>query len=124
MSASLDVKSILVVDDHEDVRVLLRDILEERGYHVFEAADGNEALAWCASVNFDLLIMDLVMPGREGIETIRELRKQKPRLKILAISGTVEGCYLRLARLLGADDTLSKPFDAESMLGKLDALLH
>jgi CheY-like chemotaxis protein len=123
MTSPIALKSILVVDDHEDVRLLLREILEERGYEVLEAGDGSEAILSCASVNFDVLIIDLVMPGREGIETIRELRKFQPNLKILAISGAVEGSYLRLARMLGADDTLRKPFDAETLLRKLDALL-
>ena len=124
MMPAVITKTVLVVDDHEDVRVLLRDILEERGYEVHEAADGAEALQSCASVRFDLLIMDLIMPGREGIETIRELRKQQPALKILAISGAVESCYLRLARLLGADDTLRKPFDGDTILYKLEELLR
>ena len=123
MTSAVTLASILVVDDHEDVRTLLHDILEERGFDVFEAADGGEALASCASVSFALLIIDLVMPGREGIETIRELRKHQPNLKILAISGAVEGTYLRLARLLGADDTLRKPFDGDALLAKVDALL-
>jgi DNA-binding response OmpR family regulator len=123
MTPSVAVKSVLVVDDHESVRVLLRDILEERGFQVFEAADGNEALKWCAALHFDVLIVDLIMPGREGIETIRELRGQQPEMKILAISGAVEGSYLRLARMLGANDTLRKPFDADTLVRKLEALL-
>src|SRR5436190_24022515 len=121
--ATLALKSVLVVDDQEDLRVLLRDILEERGHHVFEAADGNEAVDWCAAVRFDLLIVDLIMPGREGIETIRELRQRQPELKILAMSGAVEGTYLRLAGKLGANDTLRKPFDADTLLRKIDGLL-
>ena len=116
------VPSVLVVDDHEAVRVFLRDILEERGYTVFEAANGTEALAQLELVSFELAIVDLIMPEKEGIETIREMRTRRPEMKVLAISGAVEACYLRTARLLGADDTLRKPFAAGTLLRILDEL--
>ena len=122
MTSSPIAHSILVVDDHEDIRVLLRDILEEQGYQVFEAGDAKQALEQFGLVNFDLVITDLIMPEREGIETIRELRAMKPSLKILAISGAVEGCYLRTARLLGADEILRMPFEAETIVRTVERL--
>jgi CheY-like chemotaxis protein len=115
-------KSVLVVDDSEDIRVLLRDILEERGYDVFEAANGKEALSKSQLLAFDVLITDLIMPEREGIETIRDLRALKPELKIIAMSGAVEACYLHAAKVLGADETLRKPFDAKTIVEAVDRL--
>ena len=115
-------QSVLVVDDDEAIRVLLRDILEERGCLVFEAANGKEALAQFGQVRIDLLIIDLIMPEKEGIETIREVRALQPDVKILAISGAVEASYLQTARLLGADQSLRKPFAAEAILRLVEQL--
>lgn len=123
MASDTFTKSILVVDDHEEIRILLRDILEEHGYEVFEAADGKEALAKSQLLAFDLLITDLIMPEREGIETIRAMRSAKPELRILAISGAVEACYLQAAKVLGADATLRKPFPPEVILETVERLL-
>lgn len=123
MASDTFTKSILVVDDHEEIRILLRDILEEHGYEVFEAADGKEALAKSQLLAFDLLITDLIMPEREGIETIRAMRAAKPELRILAISGAVEACYLQAAKVLGADATLRKPFPPEVILETVERLL-
>lgn len=104
---------ILVVDDEEIVRVTLRQMLEKAGHQVFEAANGLEALRAFEKREADLVITDIIMPEKEGIETIMELRQRKPDLKIIAMSGggrtgTME--YLHLAKSLGADNVLPKPF--------------
>src|SRR5260221_4424854 len=78
---------ILVIDDEAAVRTLIRQILEEEGHQVDEATDGEEGLARLQSTHIDLVITDIFMPHKEGIETILALRRQFPNVKIVAISG-------------------------------------
>ena len=73
-------RHILVIDDEASVRALVRQVLEEEGYLVNEAADGEEGLAQLQSTPIDLVITDIFMPHKEGIETIRELRRQFPKI--------------------------------------------
>jgi two-component system, cell cycle sensor histidine kinase and response regulator CckA len=105
-------RTILVVDDEEGVRHLFRDLLGTR-YQVLLAADGREAMKILAGdEQVDLVITDLVMPNQEGIETIRALRARHAEMRIIAMSGAFEGQFLRTAKLLGADATLTKPIEA------------
>jgi CheY-like chemotaxis protein len=111
--------TILVVDDDDQVRSLLRRILQREGHEVREAADGQAAIDACGSNCPDLLIMDLVMPGKEGLETIQEIRQKHPAQKILAISGGGAGrsqSYLQLAKKLGASQALAKPFGVAELV--------
>ena len=102
-------------------------ILEVAGYSVFEADNGNTGIALFRSNPVDLVIVDLFMPEKEGIETIIELRKDYPELKIIAISGGIPGCgpeqFLTIARNLGADAALNKPFTMEELLSVVRGLL-
>lgn len=109
------VATILVVDDEPAIRTLLRQVLEGAGYNVLEAEDGEKAIA-LATAETDLVITDLVMPDREGLETIRLLRKQKPDLKIIAMSGAFHGEFLEVAEKLGAVATLAKPIRPNDLL--------
>jgi DNA-binding response OmpR family regulator len=113
---------ILVADDEPDVRDLIREILQESGFEVVTASNGQQAMERLESLPIDLLIVDLVMPEQEGLETIRMLRKRRPEVKILAISGS-GALYLRVARLLGAQTTLQKPFTVDALVEKVTALL-
>ena len=121
-------KRILVIDDEEQVRRYLRKILEAEGYEVLEAADGKIGLQLYREKPADLIITDLLMPEKEGIETIMELRHDFPDVKIIAISG---GGYrigskdcLYLAKELGADCTLVKPFSRQQMLDIVKKMLN
>jgi len=117
---------ILVVDDEELARFTIRDILETAGHEVAEAENGNEAISAHNANPFDLVITDIVMPEKEGLETIVELRHDHPKLKIIAISGgggTRNEDYLKLttdllnlAEDLGADNILAKPFSKDELL--------
>ena len=105
--------NILLIDDDAMLREMFKQGLEKYGHRVFLAADGDAGLAAQKSTVFDLVITDLIMPGKEGIETIMELRRRSPRLKIIAMSGGGQGTarnYLELAGKLGANRTLTKPF--------------
>ena len=105
---------ILLIDDEELVRFSLRQILEIDGHEVDEAADGVEGLRHIRETAYDLVITDILMPGKEGVETIIEAKQDQPRLKIIAISGGGRfGNYdfLQLAQQFGADAILPKPFN-------------
>lgn len=117
-------KSILVIDDERNVRRVLRVILEECGYRVFEAADGRAAYHCIQKHQTDLVITDLVMPGEEGLETIPRLLALAPGLKIIAMSGAAEGVYLQLAIALGAAKALRKPFSCYTVVKMIDDLLE
>jgi CheY-like chemotaxis protein len=101
---------ILVVDDEMAVRSLLRAMLERNGYDVTEAVDGDEAIREVEASEFDLIVTDLVMPSREGLETIRAIRSRYPSLPIIAISAPANRDYLRAAENFGAQRTFTKPF--------------
>jgi len=112
-------KQVLVIDDDVDVRMLIREFLERDGYAVSDAPDGEAGLKLCRQVPFDLIIVDIFMPEKEGLETIKEIRLDYPNCKIIAISGggsTKELSYLSLARSLGATNVLAKPFMREEIL--------
>ena len=115
---------ILVVDDDTAIRELLSDLLIESGFQVREAGNGREAVDEIGPGPIDLVITDLVMPEQEGLETIRELRKIFPRLKIIAISGYQGGAYLRHAAFLGATATIPKPFSVYTVLETVTRVLE
>jgi len=108
---------VLVVDDEERVRVSITAVLRRAGHHVTTAEDGDDALGKFYPGHFDLVITDIVMPRREGIETLRTLRKLEPGIRIIAMSesGGDHGFYLKAAAALGADATLGKPFTATDL---------
>ncbi len=108
--------SIIVVDDDDTVRRVLRRMLESAGYEVREASNGRRAVAEFHQRPADLLITDIFMPEQEGMETISALRRERPDLKIIAISGVAGDHYLRMAKLLGARATLQKPLRLATVL--------
>ena len=110
---------ILVIDDDAVVRTTIEQILEVAGYQVLCAEDGVRGMAVFRDEAPDLIITDIIMPEQEGIQTIAEMRKEKPDAKILAISGggrVANTDFLRIARALGAMGALAKPFDADEFL--------
>lgn len=112
-------KRILVVDDEPQVRKMLKKFFEREGFEVSEAGDGKEGLKKYHENPFDLVIMDIVMPEKEGIETIRELKSNYPDVKIIAISGGGKGSpegYLDMAKILGAIHTFAKPVMPDQLL--------
>ncbi len=114
---------ILVTDDEAAVRGFVRSVLASAGYEVIEAADGKQALMHVHAGKVDLVIMDLIMPEQEGIETIQALRREAPSIGIIAISGAFGGQFLKAARILGADAALHKPLSAELLLIRVAEVL-
>ncbi len=106
---------ILIVDDEAPIRAMLREMLAQDGHDVTEAENGAMALARLRAGAFDLLITDLVMPEKNGLNLILDIRKEWPDLEIVAISGgggiTGRFEYLPIAKLVGAGRVLAKPFD-------------
>ena len=117
---------ILVIDDNDLVRASTRTILENEGYVVEEASDGDVGIARAKSVLPDLILTDIVMPNKEGIEMIRDLRSRGYDGPIIAMSGggrldATE--VLDLAGKLGADACIAKPFKRAELLAKIKACL-
>ena len=111
---------ILVVDDESMVRHTLRAILERAGHTVEEAEDGDECLAAVRHSPPDLILMDIIMPNREGVETITTLRRSGVTVPVVAISGggrTGGMLFLETAAMLGATRTLAKPVRNAELLG-------
>jgi DNA-binding response OmpR family regulator len=120
------VPRILVVEDDYQVRAMLRLTLERLGYEVEEAANGAVACEKFRRRPFDLTITDIVMPEKEGIGTIIELRREFPGAKIIAISGGARGgpdIYLDSAERFGAARTFTKPVDPNKLLLAVRELL-
>jgi CheY-like chemotaxis protein len=107
---------ILVVDDEECIRDFFHEVLVSEGYDVQLVENGKRALELMKDCEVDVVITDLVMPEREGIETIRAIREQYPQTKVIAVSGAFGGWFLTLAAKLGADATLAKPVQPDQLL--------
>jgi CheY-like chemotaxis protein len=119
--------NILLVDDEEQLRELLTFLLEDAGHSVQEAVDGNEALESYRNQRADVVVTDIVMPNKEGTETILELRRNYPDIKIIAMSGGGRNNpqdYLKLAKTFGANMTLAKPFTNEEFLAAINTVLE
>lgn len=118
---------ILIIEDDEQTRTLLRMMMEREGYEVVEAADGKEALDRFRETSIDLAITDILMPVRDGIETIRDLRRESPGIKIIAISGGGrDGAldFLPVAKQLGADRTFQKPTPRAELVSAVKEMLE
>lgn len=118
---------ILVVDDNFYIRELLKEALELRGYHVEAAENGAQAMKQLMQKPFELVITDVFMPVKDGLEVIIEIKALSPQTKIIAISGG--GTYhnqdcLHMAGLLGASGTLRKPFDLNILVEMVDQVLN
>lgn len=117
---------ILIVDDNAAMLMIEREVLRRAGHTIVTAGDGNQALEAVEKEKFDLVITDIIMPGKEGIETIMELRQRHPGLKIIAMSGggrVGPGNYLDLAKRLGASATLAKPFTEAELFAAVNTVL-
>jgi CheY-like chemotaxis protein len=128
--------SILIIDDEENIRDSLQMVLERAGYEVRVASDGNEAIELQREKPAQLVITDIKMPEKDGVRTIKEMRREFPAVRIIAISGggSVEPlaykpgaitttAYLAAAKEVGADRVFAKPFDRKDLIQAVDDLL-
>lgn len=118
---------IVVVDDHSEIRKAVARQLASAGHEVHEAADGAEGLAHCRKHKPALVICDIFMPGMEGIETIRAIRREQSAVKIIAMSGSEpaqQAHYLKAAQEFGANAVLAKPWRVADLLALVNRLLE
>lgn len=112
--------SVLVVDDEDQIRQLIRDTLEQAGYDVQEARNGIQGLECYRAKPTDLVVMDILMPDQDGLESIMTLRREFPASRVIAITGGSDMIgilnFLDVAKMLGARRTLQKPFDMQTLL--------
>ncbi|RXG83903.1 response regulator [Bradyrhizobium vignae] len=122
--------NILIVDDDPAVQITIRLLLERAGHHVTVAGDGRKGLALFEALQFDLLFLDIFMPGMDGLETMRHIRALAPAIPIVVISGRsatpdayAEPDFLKMATKLGALASLRKPFRPGALLAVVDDCL-
>jgi CheY-like chemotaxis protein len=127
---------ILVIDDEETMRNVLIEILEREDYDVEVACNGDEGLALLREKGADLVITDIIMPGKNGVETVGDIRTEFPDTRIIVISGggnvtpmdyepsaIKTAAYLASASVAGADVTLAKPFERKELLDAVRELV-
>ncbi len=117
---------ILIIDDDVHMRSMLRLMLESSDYEVVEAADGDEGLKLHKKKPADLIVTDIFMPEKDGLELIKEIGRQFLETKVIALSGggsLVPENYLHLAKDLGAECTFKKPFASDGFLKAVNELL-
>jgi YesN/AraC family two-component response regulator len=117
---------ILIIDDEPQLLNMLGQTLEREGYGIVKASNGKEGIKLYRENPIDLIVTDIIMPEKEGIETIFELKKDFPDIKIIAISGggRIEPEeYLDIAKKMGAQRTLAKPVTREDLLNAVRELL-
>ena len=109
---------ILVIDDSDLHRAIVREMLEAHGYEVREAADGNDGAALAEALRPALVLCDLMMPNKDGFETVRDIRKRAPGTKIVAMSGLLFGAadHATMAERLGLAAVVEKPFRQAQLL--------
>lgn len=117
--------SVLVVDDEDQIRLVIREALERAGYAVEEARDGKEGLERYRNNPADVVLMDILMPDQDGLESIVALRREFPGVRVIAMTGgsnIVGGMnFLEVAKMLGARRTLRKPFQIHALLNAVAA---
>lgn len=117
---------ILIVEDGDDLRKNLTFLLTRNGHNVRDVADGRDVLRLMTEDIPDLLITDLFMPEKDGIEIIQEVRKLYPQVRLIAMSGGIHGdhgVFLAMAKRLGVDAVLSKPFSVQEFQTAVDQLV-
>ena len=120
-------KKILVIDDDKRIRDMLNRILKSSGYDIYEAENGKIGIKMFSENQFDLAIVDIVMPEMEGLETIKCLKKTDEKCKIISITGG--GChapatYLSISKKFGADVSLLKPIENKLLIKTVENLLE
>lgn len=118
---------ILIIDDDAATRDILRQTFERAGFEVEVAADGNEGIACYRRNPAAVVITDIIMPDREGIETLIEIKGIDPDAKIIAISGggrTGASDFLALAKKLGAEQVFAKPLDRRALVASVRSMVE
>ena len=119
-------QKILIIDDEPHILMMLKKMMEKAGYEIDLAANGKEGMELFQKSPSDLVITDIIMPEKEGLETIREMKRMQPKLKIIAMSGggkiSAEN-YLETASIFGATRIIQKPFTQNDMVSAVRELM-
>ncbi len=118
------VKRILIVDDEEDLREILRYNLAKDGYGVLEAEDGNQALQILEQETVDLIILDIMMPDKDGYEVCREIQRRQLDIPIIFLTAKDSEFDEVLGLELGADDYIKKPFSVKALVSRIRTVLR
>ena len=116
---------ILIIEDDDQLRSLMRQVLEQQNYEVAEAKNGNEGLIQYRLKQGELIITDLIMPDKDGLMAIQELLAEFPKAQIIAISGGPQGnaAWLPIAKRVGAQRVLKKPFSNQQLIETVKEVL-
>ncbi|TCV72591.1 two-component system OmpR family response regulator [Neorhizobium sp. S3-V5DH] len=114
---------ILIVDDNAEIRLLLKDFLQRRGMRVSLAKDGSELDAEIERTKVDLIVLDIMLPGRSGLELCQEIRRRS-RVPIIMLTAVTDTSDRIVGLEFGADDYMSKPFDPRELLARIRAVLR
>jgi len=117
-------KRILVVEDDSAIRRGVLDALEFAGYEVLEAANGNDGLTQALRSTYDLLLLDLILPGHSGFEILKATREARPTLPVIVLTARGEEADRVQGLRLGADDYVVKPFSVRELLARVEAVLR
>ena len=117
-------KKILIIEDDPAIRTGLRETLKEEGYSVFEADTGTRGFEMASKNNFDLIVLDLILPGKDGIEICKDLRRDGVRTPIIMVTSRKEEIEKILGLEIGADDYVTKPFSIRELLARVKALIR
>ncbi len=116
-------QTVLVVDDEEAIAEAVRARLQSEGYEVAVAGDGREAIALCSSVHPDLVVLDLMLPGMDGLEVCREIQRER-WIPVLMLTARTEEADTVAGFAVGADDYLTKPFSLRELVVRVRAILR
>lgn len=116
-------KKILVIDDESQILGLFVDFFSDADIEVLTALDGNIAESLVESHHPDIIITDMLMPNKEGIEIVQQIRETHPNIKIIAMSGMGNSLYLETSKLLGAELTITKPINFTDLKVKVKEML-
>lgn len=119
-------RTILIIDDDDKIRKVLRRMIEGEGFEIIEAENGDDGMVLFREKSPALVIIDIIMPGKDGLTVIQEIREQNPGARVIAMSGGLvltPDIYLEEANKIGADHILSKPIIREQLLDAIKTLL-
>lgn len=118
------IKKLLIVDDEDDVRLFLEDFLSEREFQVITASSAEEGLELIERQIPDIVLLDLMMPGMDGLECLKLIKKKHPKIKVIMITALNDETKVELAKKQGAENYILKPFSLEYLESELLALIQ
>ena len=117
-------KKLLIIDDEDDVRLFLEDFLSEREFYVSSAPSAEEGLELMAKNIPDVVLLDLMMPGMDGLECLKQIKKKYPQIKVIMITALNDEAKVALAKKNGAENYILKPFSLEYLESELLELIR